>query len=114
LQRVVVCSASGQTRLEMWPRPEPEPGEIRVQLRACGLCGTDLFKLSNATVPEGTVLGHELVGIVDAVGTGVDGFRVGDRVVAPHHVACGECLPCRRGADTQCETFKENLLFPGG
>ena len=79
LQHVVVCSASGETRIELQPRPVPGRGEIRVRLRACGLCGTDLFKLANATVPDGTVLGHELVGTVDAAGPGVVSFQVGDR-----------------------------------
>src|SRR5262249_52547700 len=51
---------------------------------------------------------------VDAIGPGVAGFVPGDRVVVPHHVACGECVLCRRGAETLCPVFRENLLTPGG
>ncbi len=60
------------------------------------------------------MLGHELVGTVEAVGDGVEGFAPGNRVVSPHHVACGECPLCRRGAETLCPTFREDLLEPGG
>ncbi len=80
----------------------------------CGFCGTDLFKLDNRTQTPGTVLGHELVGIVHKIGDGVTALNPGDRVVAPHHVACGRCGLCRRGSRTLCSVFKENLMSPGG
>ncbi len=84
-----------------------------LKLRVVGFCGTDLFKLKTGTAPAGGVLGHELVGTVAALGEGVSGFALGDRVVVPHHVPCGECVLCRRGAETMCAIFKENLLEPG-
>jgi L-iditol 2-dehydrogenase len=112
--RVVACTADGGLQVERRPTPEPGPGEARLALSCCGVCGTDLFKLAHRTVPAGAVLGHELVGRVDALGPGVDGLTVGERVVVTHHVACGSCPLCRRGADTQCPTFRENLLVPGG
>jgi L-iditol 2-dehydrogenase len=83
-------------------------------LRCAGLCGTDLYKIHHATVLPGTVLGHEVVGTVAALGAGVAGFVPGDRVVVPHHVACGECALCRRGSETLCPVFRESLLTPGG
>lgn len=79
-----------------------------------GLCGTDLFKLAHRTVAPGTVLGHEIVGTVLEAGSGAEGFSAGDRVVVPHHVACGRCALCRRGNETLCAVFRENLLEPGG
>ncbi len=91
----------------------PGQGEVLLRLRWCGLCGTDLYKLVTQSVPAGTVLGHELVGTVEVVGAGL-GFQVGERVVVPHHVACGSCRVCRAGSETQCKVFKENLLEPGG
>lgn len=112
--RVVAYRGGGRSRIEERPVPEPGVGELLLRLHCCGLCGTDLYKIINDTVPAGTVLGHELVGDVAAVGADVASFAVGDRVVVPHHVACGECALCRRGAETQCPTFKENLLEPGG
>lgn len=112
--RVVACTAAGGLRLEHRAAPEPGPGEVRLALSCCGVCGTDLFKLAHRTVAAGTVLGHELVGTVERLGPGLSGLAAGDRVVVTHHVACGECVLCRRGADTQCPTFRENLLVPGG
>lgn len=114
LMTVAACAEDGQVRLESRPRPMPGPGEMTLRLRFAGLCGTDLFKLRHGTVPLGTVLGHEVVGTVEALGPGVTGFALGDRVVVPHHVACGVCVLCRRGAETLCPVFRENLLSPGG
>ncbi len=60
------------------------------------------------------MLGHEVVGEVIARGDDVSGFEIGDRVVVPHHVPCGECHLCLSGSDTMCPVFRENLLEPGG
>ena len=100
--------------IEDRPRPEPGPGELVLRLRYAGLCGTDLFKLRHATAAPGSVLGHEVVGTVEALGQETVGFEPGDRVVVPHHVACGTCDLCRRGSETLCPLFRENLLVPGG
>jgi L-iditol 2-dehydrogenase len=111
---VIACRGGDHTAVEERRLAPLEPGELLLKVRVVGLCGTDLFKLDNGTAAPGTVLGHELVGVVAALGDGVEGFRVGDRVAVPHHVACGSCDLCRRGAATMCEAFKENLLTPGG
>ncbi|HEY0783108.1 MAG TPA: alcohol dehydrogenase catalytic domain-containing protein, partial [Thermoanaerobaculia bacterium] len=112
--RMAVLTADGEVRLEERPLPPPGPGEMRLRLRCAGLCGTDLWKLRHKTAPAGTVLGHEIVGTVEAKGDGVVGFAVGDRVVAPHHVACGVCAFCRAGSEPMCAAFRENQFRPGG
>ncbi|MEO8504146.1 MAG: alcohol dehydrogenase catalytic domain-containing protein [Acidobacteriota bacterium] len=111
--RAVVYLGSGRSRLERADLPEPGRGELILRLTVSGLCGTDLFKLANDTAAVGAVLGHEIVGIVEQAGAG-SVLEFGTRVVVPHHVACGHCTFCRRGADTMCTAFRENLLFPGG
>src|SRR5881296_3191137 len=111
---VAACRADGTVRLEERPRPEPGPGEVLLRLRVAGLCGTDLFKLAHRTAAAGAVLGHEVVGTVEALGRGAGQFRAGDRVVVPHHVPCGECDLCARGSGPMCPAFRENLLEPGG
>jgi len=93
-----IGNGGAPVRLETRPVPQPGSGEIRLRLCQAGLCGTDVYKLSHGTAAPGMVLGHEVVGTVDAIGPGVTGFAPGDRVVVPHHVACGECVLCRRGA----------------
>jgi len=110
----VAVGAGGGLRLESRPRLEPGPGEMLLRLRCAGLCGTDLFKLRHGTAPEGSVLGHEVVGTVAALGDGALGFERGDRVAMPHHAACGECDLCHRGNEPLCAAFRESLLAPGG
>ena len=86
------------------PTPEPGPGEVLVRVRAAGICGSDLHSYRDPeriwkgiSIPYLT--GHELAGEVAALGPGVEGLRVGDRVaVEPRHlVGCGQCYLCRRG-----------------
>ena len=111
---VVACKGGEATALERRQVPEAGPGELLLSLRVAGFCGTDLFKLKTGTAGIGAVLGHEIVGEVAEAGAGVSGFARGDRVVVPHHVPCGACVYCRRGSETMCETFRENLMEPGG
>jgi L-iditol 2-dehydrogenase len=100
-------------RLEEIPVPTIGPGEILVQVKSCGLCGSDLMEwYVREKAP--VVLGHEPAGVVVEVGKGVREFEVGDRVFAHHHVPCFTCHHCLRGHYTLCETFKATHLDPGG
>ena len=85
--------------------PEPGPGEVRVQVRACGVCRTDLHLAEGDLAPRRprTVPGHEVVGVVDAVGPGSGRFAVGDRIgVAWLRGTCGRCRWCRTGRENLC------------
>jgi L-iditol 2-dehydrogenase len=110
----MLLSPGGRLAPADLPRPAAGPGELLVRLRGCGLCGSDIAKLADAAARLPTVLGHEVVGDVVEVGEGVRGFAAGDRVVAAHHVPCGECHLCRRGSESMCRAFKESNLDPGG
>ena len=112
--RALACLDGVSPGLARRPLQQPGPGEVLVSLRVCGLCGTDIFKLEAASQPPGTVLGHEVVGMVEQCGAEVEGFSPGDRVVVAHHVPCGECAYCLAGSETMCEAFRENQLSPGG
>ncbi len=103
----------GSLSLAEVPSPVPGPGEITVALAACGVCGTDLEKLRGNYRTAG-ILGHEPVGRIAAVGTGVDRLRVGDRVFVHHHVPCYACDVCARGDLTFCPTYSRTNLDPGG
>ena len=112
--RVISYLGDHRTHLELRNVPHPSAGELLLSMRVSGLCGTDLFKLENDSAIPGSVLGHEIVGEIIAVGEGENRFKTGDRVVVPHHVPCGSCLYCKRGNETMCRQFRDNLLEPGG
>lgn len=89
--------------------PDPgirEPGDAVVRVTSTAICGSDLhlYELLGAYMSPGDVLGHEPMGIVEEVGPGVRNLSVGDRVVVPFQISCGECEMCRQGLMTQCET----------
>ncbi len=87
--------------------PQPGPGEVRLRVRACGVCRTDLHIADGELPPQrpAIVLGHEVVGIVDAVGAGVAGVTVGDRLGVPWlGETCGHCRYCRAGQENLCDT----------
>ena len=110
--KVARTTADGNLELAEAPEPAIKTGEALIELVYCGLCGTDLYKLSDTGRPPGEVLGHEVVGRV--VESRSSALQTGDRVVAPHHAPCGDCRLCRSGAETMCPSFAENLLDPGG
>ena len=94
--------------------PTIGPGEILIEMRACGLCGTDLAKLTKPQTSQEVSLGHELAGVVRAVGAGVTRFAPGDRVMAAHHIPCGDCWACRHGNESMCPLFKRTNIDPCG
>jgi L-iditol 2-dehydrogenase len=87
--------------------PEIGAGEVLVRIDTCGICGTDLKKIHTGSHAAPRVFGHEMAGTIAAVGVGVRGFAVGDRVMAFHHIPCGHCFYCRKKTFAQCETYKK-------
>jgi threonine dehydrogenase-like Zn-dependent dehydrogenase len=87
------------------PRIE-EPTDVIIQITSTGLCGSDLHLYDPLTpfMTPGDVVGHEPMGVVTDVGSGVSTLSKGDRVVVPFNVSCGECWMCGRGLHSQCET----------
>lgn len=91
-------------RVEEVPVPEPGPGEVLVEVAACGLCGSDLHFLEGMPVPGPVpvTLGHEPAGTIVAVGSGVEDWAAGDVVAITISDGCGECRTCRSGAPEAC------------
>ena len=94
-----VVSKGGPIELVTREVPDPRAGEVRVRVQACGICHSDsatkegIFPITYPRVP-----GHEVVGLVDAIGEGVSEWRVGQRVgLGWYGGHCGKCEPCRRG-----------------
>ena len=100
-------------RLEERPIPKIDEGECLIKIHASSICGSDLMEwYRRDSVP--VVLGHETAGEIIQVGAGVNHLKVGDRVVASHHVPCLECRHCRRGHETICQTLHTTTFDPGG
>jgi L-iditol 2-dehydrogenase len=111
--RVARSVALDDVRIEDVDDPAPGPGEVVCDVLACGVCASDVIDwYVQRKLPA--VLGHEPAGVISAVGDGVNGFKVGDRVAIHHHAPCGECRRCRRGHETLCERFRSTALEPGG
>ncbi len=87
------------------PAPEPAPGEVRLRVSVCGVCRTDLHLAEGDLAPRraGVTPGHEVVGVVDALGPGASRFELGERIgVAWLRHTCGVCRFCRRGDENLC------------
>ncbi len=109
--KAVVWHGIGDIRLDDVPEPTLEaPTDAIVRLTASAICGTDLHFIrgTGGEMQPGTILGHEGVGVVEAVGSAVRNFVPGDRVVIPSTIACGYCPMCRKGEFSQCDNANPN------
>lgn len=79
----------------------------------CGLCGSDIVKLTQHRAKQGTVLGHEIVAFITDINSDTN-FKVGDTIITSHHIPCGKCEYCKNGNVSMCRHFKETNIFPGG
>lgn len=105
--RALTWQSPGNVSVETVPDPTvQEPTDAVIKVTSTAICGSDLhlYGVLGPFLHRGDVLGHETMGIVTAVGAGVTKLAVGDRVVVPFVIACGECVMCRAGLSTQCET----------
>lgn len=109
--KAVVFHGVGDIRLEDVREPKiKEATDAVVRLTASAICGTDLHMIRGTMsgMKEGTILGHEGVGIIEALGKDVRNLRKGDRVVVPSSIACGTCSYCRSGYYSQCDNANPN------
>jgi|HubBroStandDraft_1064217.scaffolds.fasta_scaffold13645_7 L-iditol 2-dehydrogenase len=111
--RAVVYRGINDMRIEEVPVPRIGPGELLVKIATCGICGTDLKKIHMGSHSAPRIFGHEMAGTVVAIGEGVTGFAVGDRVMSFHHVPCGECYYCRKQTPAQCPLYKRTGATAG-
>ena len=113
--KAAVWYKKGDMRFEDIPKPEPKSGEVRLKVKACGICGSDLheYKAGPFIIPrkphpitkrEGgpVVLGHEFSAVVDSLGEGIKTVKPGDRVTVNPLIYCGECPFCRKGQLNMC------------
>lgn len=109
--KAVVFHDVGDIRLDDVPEPKIQDStDAIIQITSAAICGTDLHMI-RGTFPgmtPGTILGHEAVGRVEEVGSGVRNLTPGDRVVVPSTIACGSCVYCRAGYHSQCDNANPN------
>lgn len=109
--RAVVFHGIGDIRLDNVPEPKLQAQtDAIVRLTASAICGTDLHMIRGSMpgMKAGTILGHEGVGVIEELGSKVTNLAVGDRVVIPSTIACGECNYCRDGYYSQCDEANPN------
>ncbi|MFQ6108762.1 MAG: alcohol dehydrogenase catalytic domain-containing protein, partial [Candidatus Aminicenantales bacterium] len=111
--RAAVYYSNKDVRIEERPLPHIGPGELLMRVEASGICGSDVlewYRIKKAPL----VLGHEVAGQVVKTGVGVSRYRVGDRIVASHHVPCNTCYFCLTGHHTTCDMLRQTNFDPGG
>lgn len=101
--KACVFHGPGRITVEERPVPTPGPGDILLRVAAAGICHSDIrvFR-GEKKARAGVIPGHEIAGVIAAVGQGVEGFQVGDRVVVCPILACGRCFFCQRGFRNRC------------
>lgn len=105
--RALTWQGTEKVSVESVPDPTvQQPTDAVIRVTSTAICGSDLHLYSTLGmfIDKGDVLGHEAMGVVEAVGPEASRLKVGDRVVVPFVIACGHCYNCRRGFTTQCET----------
>ena len=114
--KALLLRGPGEVALEEVPIPEISDDEVLVEVKYCGICGTDVHAVANCLpYKAGTYLGHEFSGVLTKVGKNVTGWKVGDRVVAKPRYICGECDACRHGLLSLCDHgFQHGIGFASG
>jgi threonine dehydrogenase-like Zn-dependent dehydrogenase len=105
--RALTWQGTGKVSVETVPDPTiQEPTDAIVRMTSTAICGSDLhlYDVLGMYLDQGDILGHEPMGIVEAVGSEVTHIKPGDRVVIPFNISCGHCWMCRKGFFAQCET----------
>lgn len=102
--KAVVYYGENDLRYEERQKPVIEPGAVIVKVKACSLCGSDLrtIRHGHASIREPRVLGHETTGVIEEIGSGVTGYKIGDRVAITPGIGCGKCSYCLSGWQNMC------------
>jgi len=112
--KALFCYNDNDFRIEEIEKPSISSKDMLIEMLYCSLCGSDIIKIFDLNLKKPDIYGHEIVGKVVEIGSNVTKFKIGDIVVAGHHVPCGNCHYCKHGNQTMCAQFKETNFIPGG
>jgi len=100
--KAAVLQKEGTISIEDVETPQAAPGEVVIKVNYCGICGSDLHLMDGASILAGTIMGHEVSGVIAEIGEGVEGWSVGQRVVPLPFTSCGHCYECIHGVPNLC------------
>ena len=114
--KAAVVKSNSNIEIKNIENPPIGPGDMLVQMRACGICGSDVEKVFGKYGQPSMRLGHEPAGVITQVGSEISNFSIGDRVFTHHHVACysDDCHECSHENETMCKKYYESNLEPCG
>ena len=106
VMRAAVLHKPGDIRIENVLRPEVQPNQALVRVVACGVCGSDIPRvLTKGAHKLPLICGHEFSGRIESLGTGMDGWNIGDLVAVPPLIPCFKCAQCLIGEPSRCEDY---------
>src|SRR5262245_9074952 len=115
--KIVRFHAPNDVRVEDAPEPVPGPRELKIRVRNCSTCGTDvkILKFGHHHIVPPRVMGHEIAGEIVEVGADVAGWSIGDRVQVIAAIPCGQCRDCLAGRMTTCPNLESmGYHYDGG
>ncbi|MBW7857402.1 MAG: alcohol dehydrogenase catalytic domain-containing protein [Leptonema sp. (in: Bacteria)] len=106
MKAAVLDQNQRKLRIAYLATPKPKPNQVRIRVKACGVCGSDLHLVLHGTMKPSSyprIPGHEVSGVIDELGDTVKNFSVGDRVIVAPGISCGQCSHCIAGNDNLCK-----------
>lgn len=105
----IVSVKENQPIFKEYPEPICRENEIIIELKSCGICGSDIGNIFDISSKPTEKIGHEISGQVLEIGKNIDSLKIGDRVIVNHHCPCKNCHLCTHGNETMCDKFTEEI-----
>lgn len=115
--KAAVYLSPGNIKIQEIPKPQPNPGEVLLKVKACAICGTDvrIYSFGQANVKPPHIIGHEIAAVIEELGEGVAGYQKGARVILATPVGCGRCEFCLQARPNLCPQIKAiGYYYSGG
>ena len=111
--KAAVIKGKVSLSIEEVPTPKPYDGEVLIEVKYCGICGSDVHLIPDGILSTGMIPGHEFCGTIAEIGPGVEGWKIGERVTAVLYTTCGECYYCLQEQKHHCTGIQIMAVDPG-